>query len=523
MKNSKTSNLLEVIDFSCCFRDIFRLKNISFTLKSGEILGIIGESGSGKTLLGHSILRLLSDDDMSDVSGKIVFNDNDLLVLSSNQMRCLRGKEISYIPQEPLSSLNPLHRIKKQIIEIITTHHKNMSPNMLNERFAELMNLVGLDISLADRFPYELSGGQNQRALIAMAIANNPSIVIADELTTALDANLQIQILDLLVSLQKKLGIAFIIITHDINVVRKYATNIIVLKNGEIVESGSIDILSNPQSTYLQMLIDSLNINHKVFTSNSEILLEVRNLGVKYLYKRHFFSQNEYKQVLTNINFNLKKGSIFGIVGESGSGKSTLGMALINLLQYSGDIYLFGENYHQITDFRKYRKNIQIVFQDPFSSLNPRHKIRTIIEEGLFIHNKELSKHKRWQLVEEFLECVGLDISLADRFPYELSGGQRQRVGIARALILNPDILILDEPTSALDKLTQQQILHLLLDLQVKFDLSYILITHDLYIVEHLCDEILVLKDGIALECGDVRILRDSTNPYIKMLMESIL
>ncbi|WP_181646881.1 ABC transporter ATP-binding protein [Helicobacter sp. 16-1353] len=513
-------DILKVNNFGFCYRNIFTLNNIHFTIKKGEIFGIIGESGSGKTLFSHSVLRLFNDNEISNINGSIEFCGKNILKLSQKEMRNLRGKEISYIPQEPLSALNPLHTIKKQIIEMIKIHNKNLDSQTINNRFLELLNLVGLDSTFALKFPHELSGGQRQRVLIAIALANNPKIIIADEPITALDANLQIQILDLLKSLKERLNISIILITHNVNIVSKYAQNIIVLKGGSIVESGDISILSNPKSDYLKNLISSLHIPKTHLKIADSILLSVENLSVKHLSKKHMFGKNEYKQILNNINFTLHKGSILGVVGESGSGKSTLALSLIKLLDYSGDISFEGRNYKDIVDFRHFRKHIQIVFQDPFSSLNPRHRIRDIIKEGLEVHYKgKDSSH----LIIDFLKCVGLDSTFAHRFPHELSGGQRQRVSIARALILNPELLILDEPTSALDKITQKQILELLLDLQIKFNLTYIFITHDLYVVRSICDKVLILKDGNIKEYGDIEILENPQNPYTKTLIESIL
>lgn len=513
-------NLLKINNLSFCYRNIFNLENINFSLERGEIFGIIGESGSGKTILSHSILRLFNDNDLSNLKGSIEFEDKNLLNLSRKQMQVLLGKDISYIPQEPLSALNPLHSIYKQITEIIKIHNKNIDSKHLQNRFLELLNFVGLDNSFAKRFPHELSGGQRQRVLIAIAIANYPKIIIADEPTTALDVNLQIQVLELLKTLKDKFNISIILITHNVNIIAKYASNIIVLKNGKVVESGIIDIFSNPKSKYLQTLLSSINIKHKVL-NNSSNLLKVQNLCIKYISKKHIFGVNEYKNILNNISFDLKLGSILGVVGESGSGKSTLALALINLLKYSGNIIFDNKNYKEIKDFRHFRKNIQIVFQDPFSSLNPRHRVENIIKEGLNIHYKDSKDFNK--MVLDFLECVGLDDSFAKRFPHELSGGQRQRVAIARALIIAPKLLILDEPTSALDKITQKNILELLLNLREKFNLTYILITHDLEIVNSICDEIIILKDGSIVESGKIDILENPKNNYTKILMESIL
>lgn len=513
-------NILEVKHFGFCYRHNFTLENINFCVKRGEIFGIIGESGSGKTLLSHSILGLLDRRDMEHLSGKIEFLKKDLLQVNKSQMRCILGKDISYIPQEPLSALNPLHSIKKQIIEVIKIHNKSISSSDIESKYIELLQLVGLSSSFGARFPFELSGGQRQRVLIAIAIANNPRLIIADEPTTALDTELQKQILDLLQTLKNKLHISIILITHNVNIIAKYASNLIVMKNGKSVESGKVDILKNPQSSYLKNLIASLHLKRESIDIKDSAVLEVCNLGVKYLSKRHLLGKNEYKEALSNISFELKKGSILGVIGESGSGKSTLAFALLKLIHSSGDIIFEGQNYRDIGDFRSFRKNIQMIFQDPFSSLNPRHKIETIIKEGLEIHYK----HKdNAFLVKEYLQLVGLSPSFAKRFPFELSGGQRQRVAIARAIILNPKLLILDEPTSALDKVNQKQIIDLLLALQTKFHLSYIFITHDLHIVRSICDSVIVLHKGKILESGDVALLQSSQNPYILSLVESML
>ncbi|MGX3010671.1 ATP-binding cassette domain-containing protein [Helicobacter sp. 23-1044] len=616
---------LQNISFKFCN---FALKNISFELQKGEILGIIGESGSGKTLLSLRILGLL--DGVRESKGEIIFNGARV-----ESMREFLGKEITYIPQEPLVALNPLHRIKKQVCEILELHNPKMPKNALDLRFAELMKMVDLDLKFGEVYPYELSGGQRQRVLMAIALANNPKIIIADEPTTALDSVLQKQILDSLRDLSAKLDIAVILITHNIAVVRHYADKILLLKNGEMVgkvanldksslqgkssvnnpslrvseanaaihdsdstidchdsasqnlamtKNGADSAKSNKnaesnkkiaeshtahdsqannrsnggvalrcfdaerakiglgdhsrevsyqnneneyprtnclQNPYLRDLLNATHFSYKNPNLTDEILLKVQNLSVFHTAKKHLFGKNTTKKTLHNINFSLKKGEILGIIGESGSGKSTLALALLNLIKYDGDIIFGTQNYKEIRNFRAFRKHIQIVFQDPNSSLNARFRVREIIKEGLDIHYKnDSTKDKK---VAEMLRFVGLDSSNLTRFPSELSGGQRQRIAIARALILNPQILILDEPTSALDKITQKQVLELLLRLKDEFGLSYILITHDLGIIRALCDSVIVLKNGEIAESGDKFMLESPKNPYTKSLVESIL
>ena len=605
--------LFKLQNISFNFRN-FALKNISFELKKGEILGIIGESGSGKTLLSLRILGLL--DGVCESKGEIIFNGARV-----ESMQKFLGKEITYIPQEPLVALNPLHKIKKQVCEILMLHNPKMSKSALDSRFCELMKMVDLDLKFSEVYPYQLSGGQRQRVLMAMALANNPKIIIADEPTTALDFVLQKQILDLLRDLSKKLEIAVILITHNIAVVGHYADKILLLKNGEVMGNlslgmqsagfanevkqpfrtcenfgdfadsksslnpqnfhkykshtantsivcnaeskiknapcGSIldeksglrsheqenrtdgsltkrvaslpdlspkDNAQNLQNPYLRDLFKATHFSYKNANLSDEILLKVQNLSVFHTDKKRLFGKNTTKKTLHNINFELKKGEILGIIGESGSGKSTLALALLNLIKYNGDIIFGTQNYKEIRNFRAFRKHIQIVFQDPNSSLNGRFCVRDIIKEGLDIHFKrDISKGDKDKKVAEILRFVGLDSSNLSKFPHELSGGQRQRIAIARALILNPQILILDEPTSALDKITQKQVLELLLGLKDEFGLSYILITHDLGIIDALCDNIIVLKGGEIVEKGNKFMLKSPKNLYTKSLVESIL
>ena len=510
--------VLEIKDFNFTLPNGFALKDINFCVQYGEIFGIIGESGSGKSLLLQNILRLVNKEQIKNISGKIIFEGKNLL--DSKELENIRGNLVSYIPQEPLVALNPLHIIKKQIFEIIKIHNPKIDSKTLKNRSIELLELVGLDSSALNAYPFELSGGQRQRVLIAIAIANKPKMILADEPTTALDASLQVQILDLLTKLGKKFNIAVVLVTHNIKIISKYANNLIIFKDGKIVESGDRTIFISPKSIYLTHLISSPNINRQKSNIQSKKILEVQNLGTKYIEKRRILRKNIYKDILIDIDFTLNQREILGIVGESGSGKSTLCLSLIKLIDFSGEIFFEDMNYKDIKDFRKFRKNIQIIFQDPYSSLNPRHKIIDIIKEGLKIHYPKLDFIKQ---AREFLELVGLDSNYLNAYPFELSGGQRQRVAIARALILKPKILILDEPTSALDKITQKQIIELLLSLQERFSLSYIFITHDLDLVKYICDNVLVLKEGKIIDRGEIAMLKNPKNPYTKSLIESML
>ncbi len=515
------NSVLVVRNFNLELFGNFKLQNINFSVKYGEVFGIIGESGSGKTLISQSMLQLLDKRFIKYMSGSIFFENKNLLNLSDVELNCIRGNNISYIPQEPLSALNPLHTIKKQISEIIKIHNKTIAYKKILQKSIELLELVGLDGSFLNRYPHQLSGGQRQRVLIAIAIANRPKIIIADEPTTALDANLQIQILDLLVNLSVRFNIAIILITHNIKIISKYAHNIAVFKDGEIVESGDSGILSLPKSEYLYNLLSSSNINRVVRKTQNKNILVVNSLYSKYILTRKILRKNIYQDILFDINLTLKQGEILGVIGESGSGKSTLCLSLMNLIDFDGDILFNNMNYKDIGNFKQFRKNIQIIFQDPYSSLNPRHKVIDIITEGVKIHYK--NKINILQTAKEFLELVGLDGSFLNRYPHQLSGGQRQRVAIARALILRPQVLILDEPTSALDKVTQKQILELLLDLQNRFNLSYILVTHDLDIIKCICDYLIILKDGKVIDRGNVSILNNSKNEYTRVLVESVL
>lgn len=495
----------------------FSLQDICLHIKPGEKVALVGESGSGKSMLAQLILKL--NPHIALQSGSVEFENKNLATLTQKELESLRGRDIAYIPQEPLSSLNPLHKVGKQIMESFYLHANELYPNLKGkalhnkskERLAELLALIGLDSSLAHAYPFELSGGQKQRVAIAMSIVNNPKLLICDEPTTALDVLVQRQIMELLSSLAKQSAILFI--SHDLGVVREFADRVVVLKDGKILESALSEKLFNaPQHSYTRFLIESLKLpKRKALEQTShdfmqqDIVLRARDLSVGV--KKQGFFTSTYKQILSPLSFCLKKGQILGIAGESGGGKSSLALGLLHLLETKGELYL---NERQIkrtkADVKLLRRQISMVFQDPFSSLCPRFRVGDIIKEALGKLPQETENKAKNEAYREkiawALEMTGLDSSLAHAYPFELSGGQKQRVAIARAIVREPKILLLDEPTTALDKSSQKLILTLLLELQEKMQMSYIFITHDLEILRELSDEVLILHKGVAVEYG---------------------
>lgn len=507
----------------------FHLQGIDFSLHQGEILGLVGESGSGKTLLSHLILRLIKDYEIQ--SGEIRFLGQDLLNLKESQMQSLRGKDISYIFQEPLSALNPLQKIKRQLDEAILIHNPKIQKQALQERVSELLTNVNLTPKVLESYPYELSGGQRQRVCIAMALANSPKILIADEPTTALDSTTQAQILALLKHLQQKFNLSILFISHNLAVVAKLCPKLLVLQNGKIVENGMTEeIFKNPKNPYTQMLIQSLGFHYNQESYTQKSLLEVKRLSVAYPTKKSFWGATlESFMALSPLSFSLREGESLGIIGESGSGKSSLAHALCRLLDpksIQGEMRLLGKDFFALkgAELRRFRKEIQIIFQDPFSSLNPKMNIFKILQEGILAHQDSLHltpKDLENQIIQSLLD-VGLDKSYLERYPNELSGGQRQRISIARSLILRPKVLILDEPTSALDRATQNQILALLLTLSKQYHLSYLCISHDLSVIASLCQNVLVLKEGKMLEYGATKeVFNNPKHPYVKDLLQA--
>lgn len=527
-------SLLDIKNLSVYFKsngkDVKAVNSVSFSLNENEVLGIVGESGSGKSVTSLSILGLLPYPKAYHTKkSSIKFEGKELCLGNEKELQKIRGKDISFIFQEPMSSLNPLHTIEKQIVEIILTH-KNINYNEALKEVVNLLKQTGID-NAEERmksYPHELSGGQRQRVMIAMAIANNPKILIADEPTTALDVTVQSQILELLLELKKKHKMSMLFISHDLNVIKKVASRICVMKNGKIVEEGSInDIFNNPQNDYTKKLIASSLLQKTSNNIGKEKVFSAKNIKISFPIKKNFLGKT-LKEInaVNNISFCLNNNETIGIVGESGSGKTTLGLAISNLIKYNGSTYLNGvyidtENKKAI---KSLRKELQIVFQDPYNSLNPRMNIEQIVAEGLEVHYSNLTKTEKYLKICKTLEDVGLDKSILHKYPHEFSGGQRQRIAIARALILEPKILILDEPTSALDVTIQKQILELLNDIQKKQGISYIFISHDMNVIKAVSDRVIVMRNGEIIETGTTEdIFNNPKNDYTKKLIQANL
>lgn len=504
--------------------DFQAVKNVSLSLREGEILGIVGESGSGKSVTALSILGLLPfPKAYFGKKSSVLFENKELINMNDTEFRNIRGNKISFIFQEPMSSLNPLHKIGKQIAECIELH-QNLSKTEVKQKVIDLLNLVKIPNpeQRINSYPFELSGGQRQRVMIAMAICNNPKILIADEPTTALDVTIQKQIIDLLLELKEKLKMSIIFISHNLRLVHKIADNIAVMNKGEIVEYGKAkDIFERPENDYTKTLINSsiiLNKNQKI---NSETILEAKNITVEFPLKKNIFG-NTIKKIIAvdNVNLELKQGETLGIVGESGSGKTTLAFSFVGLTKYKGNILIKKDN--QFSKVNNKTSDIQIVFQDPYNSLNPRMKVGDIITEGLSIKYKGITKEEKKAKLMEMLANIGLDPKTADKYPHEFSGGQRQRIALARSLIMQPKILVLDEPTSALDVTIQAQIIELLKKMQNKFKLSYIFISHDMHAIKALSQKIVVMKDGKIIESGDAEeLFLNPKQPYTQDLIKS--
>jgi microcin C transport system ATP-binding protein len=507
--------LLVVDDLAVSFRsegrEVPAVRGVSFTLDKGETLALVGESGSGKSSVAMSVLQLLPYPVASHPSGSIRLGGQELVGADERTLRTIRGGRVALIPQEPLTALNPLHTIDRQIIEAIRLHDPAASPQAARARTLELLRLVGLRDAEArlKSYPHQLSGGQRQRVMIAMALANEPDLLIADEPTTALDVTVQAQVLDLLKSLQARLGMAMLLITHDLGVVRKMAGRVCVMTSGEIVEAGeTARVFDDPQHDYTRKLLDATPSGDPlVIAGNPAPLVATEALRVWFPVKGWFGRAKSHVKAVDGVSITIPRGHTLGVVGESGSGKSTLGLALLRITRSEGAILFDGE---RISDrnwkaMRPLRSRMQIVFQDPFASLSPKMTIGQIVGEGLPIHFPALDRAARHGAVVTMLEEVGLGAEIMDRYPHEFSGGQRQRIAIARAMILKPDLVILDEPTSALDMSVQAQIVDLLRTLQASHGLTYLFISHDLKVVRALAHEIVVMKDGRVVEQGPAR------------------
>ncbi|GEQ33293.1 ABC transporter permease [Marinilactibacillus psychrotolerans] len=503
--------------------------DIHFEVSKGETLGIVGESGSGKSVTARSIMRLLPPNAQNNENSKIVFMGKDLTQLSEKEMRKIRGKDIGMIFQDPMTSLNPTMRIGDQITESIQFHQK-LRKKAAKAEALNIMELVGIkDIEFRyKQYPHEFSGGMRQRMMIAIALACNPALLIADEPTTALDVTIQAQILDLLKDIQKKFGTSIILITHDFGVVANMCDRVIVMKDGEIVESGTTkNIFAHPEHAYTKRLLEAvpnLQNEQKPFsnvTKSKKPLLSIRNL------KKHFdLGKGSVLKAVDDISFDIYENETLGLVGESGSGKSTTGRTILRLHEATGGEVLYeGFNLNNLTasEMKDMRKHMQIIFQDPYASLDPRMKVVDIIGEAIDVHKLAANKHDRLNKVIDLLELVGLDPSFAMRYPHEFSGGQRQRIGIARALAVDPKFIVCDEPLSSLDASIQSQIVELLEDLQQKLGLTYMFIAHDLSMVKRISDRVAVMYNGNIVEIAkSEELFANPLHPYTKKLLSAI-
>ncbi|MBH2811362.1 microcin C ABC transporter ATP-binding protein YejF [Serratia liquefaciens] len=522
--------LLSIQDLGVAFRqgEVLNpvVNGLSLQIEKAETLALVGESGSGKSVTALSVLRLLPSPPVVYTTGDIQFNGNSLLHAPEGELRKVRGNQISMIFQEPMVSLNPLHTIEKQLAEVLALH-RGMRRDVARGEIIQCLDRVGIRNAkgrLKD-YPHQLSGGERQRVMIAMAVLTQPKLLIADEPTTALDVTIQAQILLLLKELKQEMGMGLLFITHNLNIVRRLADNVAVMRQGQCVEQNDrVRLFSQPQHPYTQQLLAAENVGDPLpLPADAAPLLKVENLQVSFPIKRGLLRRTVgHHYALKDLSFELKAGESVGLVGESGSGKSTTGLALLRLLSAKGAMWFNGQPLHQFSmkQMLPYRSQMQIVFQDPFSALNPRLNVLQIIAEGLEVHQK-LSAEQREQRVTEVLQEVGLDPALRHRYPTEFSGGQRQRIAIARALILQPQLLILDEPTSSLDKSVQAQILTLLKSLQQRHRLAYLFISHDLQVVRSLCHQVIVLRQGEVVEQGDCQTIFNSpAAAYTQQLLQ---
>ncbi|HHC7212027.1 TPA: ABC transporter ATP-binding protein [Vibrio parahaemolyticus] len=504
------------------------VKNVSFELQAGETLSIVGESGSGKSVSTNALMKLLPDNAIVHPDSSIMFEGESILDKTERQMQRIRGDRIGMIFQEPMTSLNPYMRVGIQVAEAMMCH-RSVNQRKAKERVLELFDLVHLPNpqQAYDKYPHEFSGGQLQRIMIAMALINEPDILIADEPTTALDVTVQAEVLLLIKEIQAKMGMAILFITHDLGVVKHFADRVLVMCKGEVVEEGITEhLFSDPQHEYTKMLINSIPKGSKTpVDEKASELLNAEDIRVKFLVTPHFIpSKNEYFEAVKGISLQLKQGETLGIVGESGSGKSTLGRALIGLLPSTGKIEFKGQNMASLSDKERFdlKKDVQMVFQDPYGSLSPRMTIGEIITEGLTVHLPYLNKKERMQKARDVLREVRLDPASINRYPHEFSGGQRQRIAIARALILEPSFILLDEPTSALDRSVQLTVIDLLKDLQKKHNIGYLFISHDLSVVKALSDRVLVMQKGEVMEQGSAQeIFHHPKSEYTRKLIDA--
>ena len=533
------TNLVEIenlqVKFNTDSGEVNAVNGISFNIKKGETLALVGESGSGKSVTARGIIRLLAENAIISDQTSIKFNGTNINSYSEKEYQNIRGKNISMIFQEPMSSLNPIYTIENQISEVLKIHGK-FSDKELKEKCLELLKQVQIPEpeSRLSQYPHQLSGGQRQRIMIAIAIANNPDLLIADEPTTALDVTVQTEILKLLQSLQQKYQMSILFITHDLTIVRQISDRVCVMYNGKIKETGiTKEIFENPKDDYTKHLLSSEPEERDLhYDKNGRSILSGENLNVTFNTKVKVSGRNKVLSInaVNNISLDLKEGETLGIVGESGSGKTTLGQTLLRLVDresntdVEGEIKFFEDRIDRLSrkQFKPFRNQMQIVFQDPYASLNPRLSVKQIIEEGLIVALNMKDKNERLNKIENIMSEVGLEPSSMLRFPHEFSGGQRQRIAIARSFVLNPKFVLLDEPTSALDLSIQKQILELLLQLQKNHKTTYIFISHDLRVIRSISHNLIVMKDGSILEQGVAKnILTNPQNDYTKNLIKS--
>ena len=525
-------NILQIINLALNFpasgNGEFGIKNLNISIPRGKTISIVGESGSGKTLTALSILRLNPNTSIISNDSKIIFSGRDILKIDKKELNVIRGNEISMIFQEPISSLNPLHTVEKQISEALMLHKTKKSQD-IRGAVIDLMHKVRINEpeTKLTRYPHQLSGGERQRVMIAMALSNNPKLLIADEPTTALDVTVQFEILKLLKTLQSELDLTILFITHDLSIVKNFTDYVYVMQNGCLVEEGSTDsIFSKPSDAYTKRLVNARNLVGKRRKRNKSLeILKLNSLSAQYEQNK-LFRKTRVNKVVSNINLSINLGETIGLVGESGSGKTTIGLSILRLIKSDGSIIFMGDDLARksFKALKRIRKDLQIVFQDPFGSLSPRLTVEQIIEEGLIAQKIELDANGRKERVLEILKDVGLEPDQLNRYPHEFSGGQRQRIAIARAIILRPKLLVLDEPTSSLDATVQLQILNLLKKLQDKFNTSYIFISHDLRVIRYISDRVMVLNSGEIIEMDYTEnIFNKPKNEYTKKLISSAL
>ena len=521
--------LLSVEDLSVAFRqsgqETLAVDRVSFDIMPRETVALVGESGSGKSVTALSILKLLPYPAARHPSGRILFKSRDLLSMRESDIRAVRGNDITMVFQEPMTSLNPLHTIERQIAEVLAIHH-GLSGRAATKRVVELLTEVGIPDPAArlQSYPHQLSGGQRQRVMIALALANEPDLFIADEPTTALDVTVQAQILNLLKALRTRMGMAMLFITHDLGIVKRIADRVCVMQGGKIVEQGSVgQIFSAPKHAYTRALIAAEPKGTPAAAQPSApVVVSTDNLKIWFPVRRGFLRRTiGHIKAVDGVSLAVRRGETLGVVGESGSGKTTLGLALLRLISSDGPIVFMGQSIQglKFREMRPVRREMQVVFQDPYGSLSPRMSIAEIVGEGLRVHQPKLTPSERTSRVIAALKDVGLDPETRHRYPHEFSGGQRQRIAVARAMVLEPSFVVLDEPTSALDMMIQAQIVDLLRELQRKRDLTYMFISHDLKVVAALASHVLVMRSGKVVEQGPAAdVFARPQSPYTRAL-----